>query len=302
MFSNKVQSEIQHILCPTDLTPRSQKALGFAARMAETFNAQLTACHCAPASWFSSVNRLPEEETAKINAAMNGQIVKCQEVDSTVRRRTLVIENSFEPARDILNAINEADVDLVVMKARPGVLSALHFGSIVERVVSGADCPVLLFPSNYLAGREPGNDELKFRRILFDYDFSFATDRLLKTVNAMTQGYRAELHLLSVLEPPLSRRIEPAAAGSSSTVLQAAVREKLSGAIRNNGSAPGSVRPAVEWGDRAETVLRYARDNSIDLICTTLAQPNLYVEKLYRAYLGDLLKSSNCPILVKQSV
>ena len=183
---------------------------------------------------------------------------------------TLVIENSFEPARDILNAINEADVDLVVMKARPGVLSALHFGSIVERVVSG-DCPVLLFPSNYSAGREPGNDELEFRRILFDYDFSFATDRLLKTVNAMTQGYRAELHLLSVLEPPLSRRIEPAAAGGSSTVLQAAVREKLSGAIRDNGPIPGSVRPAVEWGDRAETVLRYARDNSIDLICTTLA-------------------------------
>ena len=302
MSVKHAQSKIRHILCPTDLTPKSQKALGFAARMAETFDAHLTACHCAPASWFSSVNRLPEEETAKINAAMNGQIAKCQGADSTVRRRTLVIENSFDPARDILNVIGETGVDLVVMKARPGVLSALHFGSIVERVISGSGCPVLLLPSRLLSKMNPATDELRFRNILFDYDFSFATDQLLKAVNELSKGYSAELHLLSVLEPPLSRPRELAPAGTSPSVLAAAVREKLNGALRKGNYPPAFARPVVEWGGRAERVFSYAKEHDIDLICTTIAQPNVYLERLYRTYLGELLKSSNCPILVKQSV
>jgi hypothetical protein len=57
----------------------------------------------------------------------------------------------------------------------------------------------------------------------------------------------------------------------------------------------------VEWGRHAETVLRYAKTHHIDLICTALAPPHFYFEKLYSAYLGSLLKSATCPILVKQS-
>jgi nucleotide-binding universal stress UspA family protein len=247
------------------------------------------------------VNRLPNEETAKIDAAINKEITQNQEADGMPRVRTMIIENSFDPAKDILNIANETNVDLVVMKARPGVLSALHFSSIVERVVRRAACPVLLLPSKFIDERSSAAEGPEFRRILFDYDFSFATDELFRAAGALTRGYDAELHMLSVLEPPRASPRGLAFAGTSPALLQSAVRAKLDGALRGCTAGPGTAL-AVQWGSHAETVLRYAREHSIDLICTTLAQPSLSVEKLYRVYLGELLRSSRCPVLVKQSV
>ena len=61
------------------------------------------------------------------------------------------------------------------------------------------------------------------------------------------------------------------------------------------------VPTAVEWGRHAETVLKRAKDHDVDLICTALHQPHFYFEKLYSTYLGSLLQSAQCPILVKQS-
>jgi nucleotide-binding universal stress UspA family protein len=297
----KPGAKISHILCPSDLSGKSQKALGFAARLAETLNAELTACHCASANWFTQENRLPKKELDRIKAALKDRIVECECESSKLTWRSLVVENSFDAARDVLALARESDVDLIVMKARPSVLSAFRFGSIVERIVEGAPCPILLLPSSFLASREPSVDELRFRRILFDYDFSEATDELFRVANALTRDYNADLHVLSVLAPPSSASIEAAPAGYSRTYMQTMVRRRLNEALRAEGKSVTEVPTAVEWGGHAEKVLSYAKAHDIDLICTTLDAPHFYFEKLYSAYLGGLLKSAQCPILVRQS-
>ena len=295
------QAKIQHILCPTDLSDRSQKALGFAARLAETLNARLTACHCAPANWFTSENRLPKEELAKIKGAMKDRIAECQDASSSLTWRSLIIENSFDPARDLLTLAREADVDLIVMKARPGVLSAFRFGSIVERVVEGAPCPILLLPSRFFGDRDPVSQGIDFRRILFDYDFSEATDELFSVANTLARDCHADLRMLSVIEPAEYASSEAAAASLSRTAVQTIVRGRIDDALHTEGKSAMEIPTIVEWGRHAETVLRYATEHDIDLICTALPAPYFYFEKLYGAYLGSLLKSATCPILVKQS-
>lgn len=301
MISTRPVARIQHVLCPSDLSEKSQKALGFAARLTETLNARLTACHCAPANWFTNENRLPEGEQARIKETIKDRIAGSQDESSKMRWQSLVIENCFNPARDILSLAREADVDLIVMKARPGVLSAFRFGSIVERIVEGAPCPILLLPSRFLADRDPATDTLEFRRILFDYDFSEATDQLFRAANALTRECHADLQVLSVLEPLAYASTEAAPVAFSRTSVQTIVRAKLNDALHTEGKSVMEVPTAVEWGRHAETVLNYAKARDIDLICTALAPPNFYFEKLYSAYLGSLLKSAECPILVKQS-
>ena len=74
MSQGKPAARIQQVLCPTDLSDRSQTALGFAVRLAETLHASLTACHCAPANWFTAENRLPKEEHQRIKSAIKAQI------------------------------------------------------------------------------------------------------------------------------------------------------------------------------------------------------------------------------------
>lgn len=301
MTHTKPKEKIQHVLCPSDLSEKSQKALGFAARLAETLDARLTACHCAPANWFTQENHLPKEAQARIKNLIKHQVSACQDKSSRLRWQSLVIENSFDPARDLLTLAREAAVDLIVLKARPGVLSAFRFGSIVERIVENAPCPILILPSGFLADRDPRSDTLEFHRILFDYDFSEATDHLFRVANTLTCDYHADLHVLSVLTPPTPASTEAAPVRFSRTRVQTIVRGKLDDALQVEGKSVMDVPTAVEWGRRAETVLAYTKTHDIDLICTTLAPPHFYFEKLYSSYLGSLLKSAACPILVKQA-
>ena len=293
---------IKHILSPTDLSPNSQKALGFAAGLADGLSAQLTACHVLRAQWFSP-NIERSDNNAEIEEQIKRPILGCsRQSESKLKWRASVIENSFDPSRDILNLARETDVDLIVMKARPGVQSAFRFGSIVERVVSSAPCPVLLFPTQFLADREPAAAGIDLHRILFDYDFSQATDDLYRVVRCISDGLAAELHVLSVLEPPLREAPELAGIAGGRAVLKGAIAEKLNRVLASDGPSGFPARTAVEWGEHSKTVLQYADDHNIDLICTTLARPYFSFEKFYSVYLGQLLRSAKCPILVKQSV
>lgn len=301
MKQQKSKAGIKHVLCPSDLSDRSQKALGFAVRLSETLNSSLTACHCARAGWFTQENRLPSKEQEKIKETIKECISECQSPASTLRWQSIVVENSFDAARDILTLAREADADLITMKARPGVLSAFRFGSIVERVLELAPCPVLLLPSNFLGERDPRTEPLDFERILFDYDFTLSQDQLFHVAVTLAADCDAELHMLSVLDPGKYASPGATSVGFSRTAVQSVMRGRIDRALRAEGKATMEVPTAVERGGHAETVLRYADANKIDLICTTLTPPNFYLEKLYSAYLGSLLKSANCPILVKRS-
>ena len=302
MMKTRPTTRINNILCPSDLSERSQKTLGFAARLAESLQATLTACHCVPVNWFSPENRLPKEELASIKATLRERICDCQKSESQLTWRKIVIENSFEPSSDILEVARESKADLIVMKARRGVLSAFRFGSIVERIIEGAPCPVLLLPSHFLSNHEPSHDALTFRRVLFDYDFSESTDHLFRVANTLTQNYHAELHMLSVLEPVVELRTELAPVGFSRTRVQTLMRERLDEVLQAQGTSVMDVPTSVEWGQHASTVLEYAKARDIDLICATLPPPHYYFEKYYSSYLGSLLRSARCPLLVKRAV
>jgi nucleotide-binding universal stress UspA family protein len=301
MSPAKPTTKLEHILCPSDLSDKSQKVLGFATRLSETLNAQLTACHCAPATWFTAENRLPKDEYAKLKSMLTEQIVASEDAFSKLKWNSIIVENSFDPATDILALARESSADLIVMKARPGVLSAFRFGSIVERIVEDSPCPVLLLPSRFLTKRDPRNQPLEFNRILFDYDFSEATDELFRVANTLTRDYHAELHVLSVLAPTFHEATEAAPLHQSRISVQTIIRRKLDEALHAEGRSVMDVPTSVEWGGHAATVLNYSRDHQVDLICTTLAPAHYYFEKFYSAYLGSLLKSAECPILVKRS-
>lgn len=294
-------TQISNILCPSDLSERSQKALGFAARLAETLHATLTACHCVPVNWFTAANRPPQEDLAWIRSALREPICNCQESNGRLTWRKIVVENSLEPSADILRVARETNADLIVMKARPGVLSAFRYGSIVERIIGGSQCPVLLLPSHFLGTHDPESNGLQFHRVLFDYDFSQATDLLFRVANTFARNYHAELHMLSVLEPVVHPGAEIAPVRSSRMQVQTIIRGKLDEVLHTEGSSVSEVPTSVEWGHRAATVLEYAKTHDIDLICTTLPPPHFYFEKYYSSYLGSLLKSAACPLLVQRS-
>ena len=292
--------KIEHILCPTDLSSRSQLTLNFASGIAARLSAKITACHFSETAWFANDQSVETVRKMDIERSLV-DVIKGERNGSAPEFGVTVSQASYDPSRDILELADELDVDLIVMKARRGVYSALHYGSLVERVTRGSRVPVLLLPTRFLDSH-PRADEIDFNEVLFDYDFSEATDRLFPLAMALTEGFNAHLNLLAVLEPPAAESVEAAHAITSQAMLKSVTQQKLNQLIDSRTSDAFDSQATVTWGRHADTVLSYAERQNVDLICTTLPPAYFYYEKLYCAYLGQLLQSANCPILALRSV
>jgi nucleotide-binding universal stress UspA family protein len=287
-------SEIGRILCPSDLSTRSRRVIEMSAQIAATLGASLTACHCVPAKWFATENQLPDEQLDVIRRSLTDAFEPFRPKEER-RWQAAVIQNSFDPAHDIVGLAKEIDAELIVMNARPGHWSAFRYGSLVERVVLDAHCPVLLFPAKFLDARAESRETPSFARILFDFDFSASPGPFFHVANTFAKKFSSELHMLSVFEPSAGGKIE--FAQSRRMVKQAAI-ERMNDAAAAGSQDRSQVVAAIEWGRHAETVIRYSDHHSIDLIFTSLPRPHYYFEKLYSAYLGDLLAAARCPIMV----
>ena len=138
----------KRILCPTDFSPSSLQALGFALALARQADGRLTVIHVL--EWLA-------EEEPRMSIHFNIlEYRRSLEADARERLRTLLAEESQTWAeidtilafgrayREILRAAETNDADLIVMGAqgRGGIDLAL-FGSSTQQVVRGAACPVL---------------------------------------------------------------------------------------------------------------------------------------------------------------
>ena len=138
--------EFHHILVPTDFSEYSQQAIQYARELAQTFGATLLLLHVVelppypieglPLSHLGGTLLEDLEQYATSDLAQ----VLAKEAEVTVGRRVVV----GIPYRTIVEVAADEKVDLIVMAThgRTG-FSHLFMGSVAERVVRTAPCPVL---------------------------------------------------------------------------------------------------------------------------------------------------------------
>jgi len=159
MFPPKV------ILAPIDFSEHSQEALKTAAEMAKAFGSELLLIHAVPA-----IPRLPSAREffheAEYEAALHkeaeqrlGELVQ-DLTDNGIRARAEV-EIANEVGMEILRSAEHNGVDMIVI-ATHGMTGwhKLAFGSVAEKVVKMATCPVLVLR----AARKAGDEEASSRR------------------------------------------------------------------------------------------------------------------------------------------
>ena len=142
--------EIKKILCPTDFSENSEHAMKYALTLATLSQAELELFHVVePISYPQSTELfdpvLDEVElTMKMEAAFQKQLedqVAALKEDYPKMSGKLVTGNTF---LQIIQAAREDNVDMIVMgtHGRTGLAHVL-IGSVAERVVREAPCPVL---------------------------------------------------------------------------------------------------------------------------------------------------------------
>src|SRR3954452_12882694 len=137
--------DLKRILVPTDFSKHSQTALVYGVAFAQKFGAQLHLLHIVQdlALFFPDTvtvvpptDQLTEAVEAALQRVLRENHLEAMGVQTAVR--------SGSPFHEIAQYARDEDVDLIIMGTHGrGGLMHLLMGSVAEKVVRKAPCPVL---------------------------------------------------------------------------------------------------------------------------------------------------------------
>jgi nucleotide-binding universal stress UspA family protein len=141
--------DLRRILVPIDFSPPSRAALTFAAALADKFGAELVLFHAVqdlavflPDAVTVTPVALPPTE--QMTAAVREGLTRFLEESKLTGRQVREEVREGTPHAEIVEFAREAGIDLIVMGTHGrGGLSHMLLGSVTEKVVRTAPCPVL---------------------------------------------------------------------------------------------------------------------------------------------------------------
>ncbi len=148
---------IKKICCPTDFSDPSYEALKTANEMALHFNADLLLVHVVTPIPVIPIHDDPTsfnlplyEKEMEVSAAKALNQIQQEKVPAAIRVQTVVVQG--DPATRIVQLAEDEAADIIVI-ATHGFTGwkKVMFGSVTEKVIRLAHCPVL----SIRASREP---------------------------------------------------------------------------------------------------------------------------------------------------
>jgi nucleotide-binding universal stress UspA family protein len=132
---------LKRILVATDFGPAAEAALTYGRALAKNFGATLTVMHVAENLFLRPTIGDPHALKAALAKRLDERLTVD---DRSALDARAVLETSDQPADAITTYAKQAEIDLIVMgtHGRDG-LAHLLVGSVAERVVRTASCPVL---------------------------------------------------------------------------------------------------------------------------------------------------------------
>ena len=141
--------DIRRILVPFDFSEHSEKAFTWALAMAQQWRARLLLLHVVPQPTYPPMLMGTYFNVAEFEASLKEDAeTRAQEFLGKTGSRTVQVDAKVligEPFGDICRIAEKEKVDLIVIGShgRTG-LSHVLLGSVAERVVRHASCPVLV--------------------------------------------------------------------------------------------------------------------------------------------------------------
>jgi universal stress protein A len=147
---------IKKILCPTDFSEPSYKALEAANQLAKHFDAEIILIHIlSPVFVYPAVALTPGlAKTSEISdvdrdemAYRSLSMTLKDRVDESIKSRSIMGKGN--PAEEITRSAKEEKVDVIVIGTH-GFTGWRHLilGSVAEKVVRLATCPVITIPAH----------------------------------------------------------------------------------------------------------------------------------------------------------
>jgi nucleotide-binding universal stress UspA family protein len=293
--------QITHVLCAVDFSEESRHALDHAVVLARWYNASLTAAFVytpAPsplpdASGFAYPGAVFDEAYRKALEAQLESVLDAAHA-RVVPTSTRVVVGT--PADGILDSARTSGTDLIVMGTHGfGGFQHLILGSVAERVLRRAACPVLTVPP-----RAHITSSLPFRRILCPVDFGDASRAALELAASIASEGDADLTILHVLEPGADADPLPYRPITVPEYHQAR-REEACEALKAlvNDDMREWCRPStrIMRGKAYHEILGVANEDAIDLIVMGVHGRNPVDVALFGSTTNHVVRAAGCPVM-----
>jgi nucleotide-binding universal stress UspA family protein len=308
------------ILVPDDFTEASREAMRYACMLAAGRNHEVHLLHVVPDArhepWAGDVDDLDlagltETWVRDANIRLHRAAGGLQACRPAVNALTAVRLGTA--AEQIVAYAAEFQADLIVLGAHRDLRSAEWLrGSIAERVVRKASCPVLTVPGG---GRDvPAIDEPPvtcaastahdiarqpaIESILIPIDFSANSDLALTRGLALAREYGAAAHVLYVYDPPWTRNAAYTAPPAHVTEeLRHRAEHRLARGIMRHHGPLHDVRAAVRVGDPYVEIVHYAGEIRASLIVVGSHGRHTIGRFPLGSVAQKVLRRAPCPIL-----
>jgi CPA2 family monovalent cation:H+ antiporter-2 len=293
--------EIRHLLCPIDFSEGSRHALEHATAIAKWYESRITALHVIHPRYLPQppvlFAELPESE---VESEADRQLLEQQlrawlepAERSGVKTDTLLDDGN--PAPRILERARSLPADLIVMGTH-GLSGFERFmlGSVAERVLRKATCPVLTVPpAAATAAKVP------YKRLLCPVDFSESSLSALRFAFSIAEESDAELTLLHVFDwPPdddlLFQRFD---AREFHRVVEEDARGRLEGLVTEDVKVWCRPATKVAYGKPYRQILEVAEREATDLIVIGVRGRNPVDLAVFGSTTNHVVRRATCPVL-----
>jgi nucleotide-binding universal stress UspA family protein len=256
--------KLSAVLCATDLSESSNKALPLAAKMAASHGARLIVAHIIDLPAVTPYGETmvdPQELRNRVEQSARAQVT-----DLLARHQDVEWELCIAigyPAKEILQMVSDSRADLVVAAThtRSG-LERLLLGSVSRKLMHTLSVPFLIVPGDMPLEQLERNID----SVLIACDFSPDSAGAVRWGQDFTQAFGARLTLATVIEPSQLDQIlklDPQKERGLAVNLQDDLQQKLREIMPDRDAPFESV---VLAGHPHEEINKYAILNHIDLI------------------------------------
>lgn len=287
----------KHILVALDGSKLADRALPFAERIAVAERGTIWLVRAAD-TWALTPKRKAERDLAirregraelsSLSLAMNLRGINS---DWEV--------TSGEASAVIAAAARGHDADLIVMSTRGrGGRSQWGYGSVAERVLQTAPCPVLLIPPKCADSWE--NEEPRDRPIVVPLDGSPLAEGALETAKELALVLSASLLLLHVLEPAGVLTSLPGRSHAPAGVLEEdsqAVRHYLAGVAHDLRLQEYPVEWHAPAGYAEATIARLAEERRAAAIVMATHGRGGFARMVIGSVVSGVVQRANVPVV-----
>ena len=289
--------EIKLILCPVDFSEFSVRAYRHARSVAQHYRAQLVVLHIVELWRYPSLSFVPAgtayDETCQALCEKGKQELQELVKSNTIAEGSLpeLVVEQGNAADSILTFATKLGADAIVMgtHGRRGY-DRMMLGSVAERVMRNAPCPVLVVnkpPDDSSTASNKADQEHRLHHILFCTDFSENSERALNYAISATTEYDAELTLLHVLEekPAKTDQAIITATQQLERLIPPEVRKTL------------NTRFAVRVGKPYEQIIQFAEEAHPDMVAMGVRGRGSLDLAVFGSTTYRVIQLGPCPVL-----